>query len=78
MSCWFGISVPEIKTHTLTHEDEFMVVACDGLWDVVSSARVVELARLHLQQKNDPDSCARYLVSTPLAASQLCCSAVHL
>eukprot|EP00884_Botryococcus_braunii_P018575 jgi/Botrbrau1/5400/Bobra.182_1s0004.1 len=62
-------AVPEIKTHTLTHEDEFMVVACDGLWDVVSSARVVELARLHLQQKNDPDSCARYLVESALEKS---------
>lgn len=69
MSFCLGVSVPEIMTHTLTQEDEFMVVACDGLWDVVSSARVVELARLHLQQSNDPDSCAQYLVRTLTAAT---------
>ena len=48
---------------TLTSEDEFVVLACDGLWDLLTSQRVVELARQNLQQNdNDAQKCAQYLV----------------
>ena len=54
---------PEVQTYTLTSEDEFLVLACDGLWDVMSSQRCMELARSHLRDNNDPQLCAEYLVS---------------
>eukprot|EP01062_Namystynia_karyoxenos_P025038 TRINITY_DN19814_c0_g1_i4.p1 TRINITY_DN19814_c0_g1~~TRINITY_DN19814_c0_g1_i4.p1 ORF type:complete len:1040 (+),score=241.41 TRINITY_DN19814_c0_g1_i4:62-3181(+) len=40
-------SVPEISRVALTPGSEFLVLACDGLWDVVSSAEAVSAARQH-------------------------------
>lgn len=54
---------PEVHVHHLILEDEFMVVACDGLWDMLSSQRCVEIARQHLRDHNDPQTCAQFLVS---------------
>lgn len=33
---------PEFKSKTLTEEDEFLILASDGLWDVVSPADAVK------------------------------------
>ena len=56
----------------LTSEDEFLVLACDGLWDVMSSQRCMELARTHLRDNNDPQLCAEHLVSTIADAMPSC------
>jgi protein phosphatase 2C family protein 2/3 len=29
--------VPEIRTQTITPDDKFIVIACDGIWDCVTS-----------------------------------------
>ena len=57
------VADPEVHMHNLITEDEFMVVACDGLWDMLSSQRCIEIARQHLRDHNDPRSCAQYLVN---------------
>jgi len=57
-----------VHTHALQAEDEFLVVACDGLWDVLSSQRCVELARAHLRENNSPELCAQHLVRCPACA----------
>ncbi|XP_002737792.1 protein phosphatase 1G-like [Saccoglossus kowalevskii] len=44
---------PDIQTLTLTPEDEFMVVACDGIWNVMSSQEVVEFVKSRLDMKDD-------------------------
>ncbi len=36
---------PEFVCVTLTPQDEFMVLASDGLWDVVSGADAVSVVR---------------------------------
>lgn len=36
------IADPFISSHTITPEDEFVVVATDGLWDVMNHKQVVE------------------------------------
>ena len=68
LSILLSIAEPEVQTYTLTSEDEFLVLACDGLWDVMSSQRCMELARTHLRDNNDPQLCAEHLVSTTAVA----------
>jgi len=51
----FVISQPETKVYERTELDEFVVVASDGLWDVVSNKFVCEVVRgcLHGQMKRN-------------------------
>ena len=52
----------QVTEHALEPEDEFLLLGCDGLWDVFSSQRAVEFARGRLQVHNDPAACSRELV----------------
>eukprot|EP00753_Platysulcus_tardus_P022787 PLAT9994.1.p1 GENE.PLAT9994.1~~PLAT9994.1.p1 ORF type:complete len:483 (-),score=201.61 PLAT9994.1:91-1446(-) len=38
-------ATPEVTVTTITEADELAVIACDGLWDVMSSEQAVKLAR---------------------------------
>ncbi len=39
------ISDPEIRVEELTPKDQFVIIATDGLWDVVSDQKAVNIAR---------------------------------
>ena len=56
------IARPEVAMHDLLPEDEFMLIACDGLWDVLSSQRAIEIARQSLREHNNPQLCSKNLV----------------
>ncbi|KAF9468533.1 PP2C-domain-containing protein [Collybia nuda] len=36
---------PDVTCHEITEEDEFLVIACDGIWDCLSSQQVVDFVR---------------------------------
>ena len=57
---------PEVERWRLTGEDEFLVIACDGLWDVFSSHNAVDFARTALRRHNDPGAAARELAREAL------------
>jgi len=55
----FVISVPHVSVTDMTENDEFLIVACDGLWDVVSYKDAVDFV-----------SNSRYYNRTPLQAAE--------
>ncbi|KAL1202340.1 putative protein phosphatase 2C 22 [Cardamine amara subsp. amara] len=56
------IADPELMTTKLTEEDEFLIIGCDGVWDVFMSQNAVDFARRRLQEHNDPVMCSKELV----------------
>uniref|UniRef100_A0A1B0D5N7 protein-serine/threonine phosphatase n=1 Tax=Phlebotomus papatasi TaxID=29031 RepID=A0A1B0D5N7_PHLPP len=46
-------ALPDVKKITLTPEDEFMVLACDGIWNFMSSETVVEFVKQRLDEGRD-------------------------
>ncbi|XP_050262955.1 probable protein phosphatase 2C 27 isoform X1 [Quercus robur] len=57
---------PELQDMVLNEEDEFLILGCDGLWDVMSSQCAVTIARKELMLHNDPERCSRELVREAL------------
>lgn len=57
---------PELQETILTEEDEFLIMGCDGLWDVMSSQYAVTIARRELMAHNNPELCSRELVREAL------------
>ncbi|XVF18159.1 hypothetical protein REPUB_Repub10bG0188300 [Reevesia pubescens] len=57
---------PELEEIFLTEEDEFLIMGCDGLWDVMSSQCAVTMVRKELMQHNDPERCSKALVKEAL------------
>ncbi|KAG9149080.1 hypothetical protein Leryth_010687 [Lithospermum erythrorhizon] len=53
---------PELMNTRLTEEDEFLIIGCDGIWDVFMSQNAVDFARRRLQEHNDPEMCSKDLV----------------
>ncbi|XP_020168529.1 probable protein phosphatase 2C 70 isoform X1 [Aegilops tauschii subsp. strangulata] len=43
---------PEVNTVTLSEDDEFIVLACDGIWDCMSSQQVVDFVHEKLKTED--------------------------
>ncbi|KAI5674866.1 hypothetical protein M9H77_05816 [Catharanthus roseus] len=60
------IAEPEFRQIMLTEEDEFLIIGCDGIWDVMSSQQAVSMVRRGLRRHDDPEQCAKDLVTEAL------------
>ncbi|CAM9769090.1 unnamed protein product [Chrysoparadoxa australica] len=60
------ISVPEVLSTALTVEDEFLVLACDGLFDVLANEEVVRIARVALKRGRSCNEVSKALVTIAL------------
>ena len=50
-------ALPDVRTLTLEDQDEFMVIACDGIWNFMSSQDVVDFVRARLSKKSLREIC---------------------
>jgi len=60
-------SDPEIVEHELTESDEFIVLACDGIWDCMTSEEVVDFVRREIAQGHPLDRVCESLMERCLA-----------
>ncbi|KAF4447309.1 protein phosphatase [Fusarium austroafricanum] len=60
---------PDVEQHDLTDEDEFLVLACDGIWDCQSSQAVVEFVRRGIVAKQELDKICENMMDNCLASN---------
>lgn len=58
---------PDIMSHEITDETEFLVLACDGIWDVMSNQDVVDFVRDRLAVGTEPEIICEDLLTHCLA-----------
>lgn len=56
------LSEPEITYQEILPEDEFLLLACDGLWDVFENQDAVDFVKLSLDTHRDPKKAISDLV----------------
>jgi serine/threonine protein phosphatase PrpC/pSer/pThr/pTyr-binding forkhead associated (FHA) protein len=55
------IAEPEIKTATISEQDQFLLLACDGLFDVYSPEDVVAFVKAGMEKHGDAQRCCQAL-----------------
>ncbi|KAI9296962.1 PP2C-domain-containing protein [Neoconidiobolus thromboides FSU 785] len=58
---------PDITEHKITDEDEFIVIACDGIWDCMTSQEVITFVRERLAKGDEISKVAEDLMDNCLA-----------
>ncbi|MDA9673884.1 FHA domain-containing protein [bacterium] len=56
------ISIPEINEFVLSNQDKYIVLACDGLWDVMSNQDVVNFINNKLKKRINLNLIAKQIV----------------
>lgn len=49
------IAYPDVVQKRITSDHEFIVLACDGIWDVLTNQEVVTFVRSRIAQGMQPD-----------------------
>ncbi|KAF2710627.1 protein phosphatase 2C Ptc2 [Pleomassaria siparia CBS 279.74] len=60
---------PDVEIHDINEDDEFLVVACDGIWDCQSSQAVVEFVRRGIAAKQDLAAICENMMDNCLASN---------
>ncbi|KAF2461500.1 phosphatase 2C-like domain-containing protein [Lineolata rhizophorae] len=60
---------PDVTVHDISDDDEFVVIACDGIWDCQSSQAVIEFVRRGIAAKQDLAAICENLMDNCLASS---------
>ncbi|GAN03611.1 conserved hypothetical protein [Mucor ambiguus] len=58
---------PDVIEHTITDQDEFFVLACDGIWDCMTNQQVVNYIRGHLAEKTKLEDICEQMMDHCLA-----------
>ena len=58
---------PEVADHEINIKDEFIILACDGVWDAITSQQAVEIVKTALvEHQLSPEDAAKYLIETAI------------
>ncbi|KAL2264882.1 hypothetical protein VTJ83DRAFT_7392 [Remersonia thermophila] len=60
---------PDVVVHDMTDDDEFLVIACDGIWDCQSSQAVIEFVRRGIAAKQELDKICENMMDNCLASN---------
>ncbi|KKZ61453.1 protein phosphatase [[Emmonsia] crescens] len=60
---------PDVTTHEITEDDEFLVIACDGIWDCQSSQAVIEFVRRGIAAKQELHRICENMMDNCLASN---------
>lgn len=63
------IAFPDVMEHDFSEDDEFVVLACDGIWDCLTSQQVVEFVRRGIAEKQELQLICENLMDNCLASS---------
>ncbi|EGR33915.1 protein phosphatase 2C, putative [Ichthyophthirius multifiliis] len=47
------ISLPDVKIHEITHKDEFLIMGCDGIWELKEQEELLQFCRKNIIEKMD-------------------------
>lgn len=60
-------ALPDVIIKDLTPDHEFIVLACDGIWDVLSNQEVIDFVRARIAQNMAPEQVCEELLTRCLA-----------
>ncbi|KAG0643847.1 protein phosphatase 2C [Tuber brumale] len=60
---------PDVVIHEVSDDDEFLVIACDGIWDCQSSQAVIEFVRRGIAAKQELHTICENMMDNCLASS---------
>lgn len=60
---------PDVTVHDVTDDDEFLVIACDGIWDCQSSQAVIEFVRRGIAAKQELSLICENMMNNCLASN---------
>ncbi|KAF2651357.1 protein phosphatase-like protein 2c [Lophiostoma macrostomum CBS 122681] len=60
---------PDVEVHDISEDDEFLVIACDGIWDCQSSQAVVEFVRRGIVAKQELSAICENMMDNCLASN---------
>ena len=64
----FVVARPHVTETVLTEDDDFLIIACDGVWDILTDQEAVDLVRREMEQNsNENAAVANVLVQRSLA-----------
>jgi len=62
--------VPDLKTETLSAQDRFLVIACDGIWNSMTSQQVVDFVNERLDSGLKADKICEEILDHCLAPTK--------